>query len=104
MGSPSAFVTTAVQVTVTSPKKRSPGPAVIRIDPTDARVAQTLTEVCDEPGGIAAVAGAAWLACRLDGTVLRIGSTGVDVTAPIGFVPNDVALDGENVWVTLSAE
>jgi streptogramin lyase len=81
-----------------------PTDAVVRIDPSDGRVAQTYTAVCDEPGGLAVLGQEAWVACRRDGTVLRIGTAGVVTTAEFGFVPNDVALDGETVWVTLAAE
>ncbi len=81
-----------------------PADAVIRLDATDGRVARTYTNVCDEPGGIAPAGDEAWVTCRRDGRVLRIGTDGVRATAPVGFVPNDVAVDEQSVWVTLASE
>jgi streptogramin lyase len=81
-----------------------PDDALIRLDPTDGRVAQTYPAICDEPGGLAAVGSSVWLTCRRDGTVLQVGTAGVNVTAKVGLVPNDVAADGDKLWVTLAAE
>ena len=82
-----------------------PGDALIRLEAADGRIAQTTTAICDEPGGVAVGTEGAWLTCRRDATVIRFATSGGVVgTIDVGFVPNDVALDGDTAWVTLAAE
>lgn len=80
------------------------GDAVLRIDPGDASPF-TIPGACDGPTGIAAGEDGVWVACSLDGRVLRIdaasGDTVDDVVVGADLGPWAVAITNDGVWVSL---
>ena len=80
------------------------GDAVLRIDPEDASPF-TIPGACDGPAGIAVADDGVWVACSLDGRVLRLnaasGDTVDDVQVGADLGPSAVATTSEGLWVSL---
>ena len=80
------------------------GDAVLRIDPAGGSPF-TIAQACDQPSGIAATDDAVWVACMLDGRVLRLdpGSGDVvdDLRLGVDLGPAGVAIAEGSPWVSL---
>jgi peptide/nickel transport system substrate-binding protein len=62
-------------------------------------------DVCNGPLGMAAGLGSVWVACPLDGTLVRINPRSARILrrVPVGQSPTDVAIAAGQVWVTLES-
>jgi class 3 adenylate cyclase/streptogramin lyase len=75
----------------------------LRVDPSSAKITDTLSGVGCCPGSVAFGEGAVWVTDERNGTVTRISVTGGEVGAPVrvGERPTSVAAGAGAVWVTL---
>jgi class 3 adenylate cyclase/streptogramin lyase len=80
------------------------GDAILRIEPEDASLF-TIPGACDGPAGIAVADEGVWVACTLDGRVLRLdaasGDTVDEVQLGAGLGPSAIAVTDDGVWVSL---